>query len=62
MPALVQTNAALVEPAQIPGMTYLDININGKGFERSLLWQLSIWSIVYFSYPALSIILLSHPV
>jgi protein-tyrosine phosphatase len=25
-------------------MNYLEININGKGFERSLLWQLSFWS------------------
>jgi len=44
-PALVQSNAALAEPSQIAGMTYLNININGKGFERSLLWQLSASSI-----------------
>lgn len=46
VPALVQSNAALAEPPQIPDVTYLNININGKGFERSLLWQLSTWSIM----------------
>jgi hypothetical protein len=46
IPALVQSNAALTEPSQLPGMTYLNVNINGKGFERSLLWQLSTWSIM----------------
>jgi protein-tyrosine phosphatase len=46
IPALIQSNAALAEPSEIPGMTYLNININGKGFERSLLWQLSTWSIM----------------
>jgi protein-tyrosine phosphatase len=46
IPALIQSNAALAEPSEISGMNYLNININGKGFERSLLWQLSAWSIV----------------
>lgn len=32
---------------QIPGVTYLNININGKGFERSLLWKLSAWSFMF---------------
>jgi protein-tyrosine phosphatase len=44
--ALVQSNAALAEPSQISGISYLNVNINGKGFERSLLWQLSTWSIM----------------
>jgi len=44
VPAVVKLNNALAEPLKIPGMTYLEININGKGFERSLLWQLSTWS------------------
>jgi protein-tyrosine phosphatase len=44
MPALLQSNEALAEPMQIPGINYLNINVNGKGFERSLLWQLSVWS------------------
>lgn len=47
IPALVQSNKALAEPVKIPGMNYLEININGKGFERSLLWQLSAWSFTY---------------
>jgi len=46
VPAILQSNAALAEPVQIPGMNYLNININGKGFERSLLWQLSVWNII----------------
>jgi protein-tyrosine phosphatase len=44
IPANLQTNAALASPMQIPGIHYEEININGKGFERSLLWQLSFWS------------------
>jgi hypothetical protein len=44
IPSLVQSKAALAEPLKIPGMNYLEININGKGFERSLLWQLSFFS------------------
>jgi hypothetical protein len=44
IPALVQSNAALAEPLKIPEMNYLEVNINGKGFERSLLWQLSFFS------------------
>jgi len=44
VPALVQSNEALAEPVKIRGMDYLEININGKGFERSLLWQLKFWS------------------
>ncbi|KAF4624017.1 hypothetical protein G7Y89_g14160 [Cudoniella acicularis] len=44
IPALLQSNDALAGPMKIDGMNYLEININGKGFERSLLWQLSYWS------------------
>jgi protein-tyrosine phosphatase len=43
---MLQSNNALAEPVKIPGMEYLEININGKGFERSLLWQLKIWSFI----------------
>jgi protein-tyrosine phosphatase len=46
IPANLQTNNAVAEPLKIPGMDYLEININGKGFERSLLWQLKWWSIM----------------
>lgn len=45
VPTLVQSNEALSEPVQIPEMNYLEVNVNGKGFERSLLWQLSAWNI-----------------
>lgn len=51
IPALVQSNDALAEPIKIPGMNYLEININGKGFERSLLWQLKWWSFLYVPPP-----------
>jgi len=44
IPTIVQSNDALAEPVKIPGMNYLEVNVNGKGFERSLLWQLSGWS------------------
>jgi len=44
VPALIQSNAALAEPVKIPCMNYMEVNINGKGFERSLLWQLSAWN------------------
>jgi len=45
-PVLLQSNDAIAEPVKIPGMDYLEINLNGKGFERSLIWQLSLWSFV----------------
>ena len=41
IPALIKPNDAFAEPAKISGIDYLKININGKGFERSLLRQLS---------------------
>lgn len=43
-PDALRSNDALAEPVKIPGMDYQEVNINGKGFERSLLWQLSAWS------------------
>jgi protein-tyrosine phosphatase len=30
----------VLEPLKIPGLDYREINLNGKGFERSLIWQL----------------------
>lgn len=44
VPTLMKSNDAMAEPLKIPGIDYLEINITGKGFERSLLWQLSLWS------------------
>ncbi|KAI9839648.1 MAG: hypothetical protein M1819_002274 [Sarea resinae] len=38
-----QSNETAAEPLKIPGLQYREINLNGKGFERNLLWQLS-WS------------------
>ncbi|CZT02583.1 uncharacterized protein RCO7_09425 [Rhynchosporium graminicola] len=46
IPALLQSNSALAEPVKIPGINYLEINVNGKGFERSLLWKLKFWSFI----------------
>lgn len=31
----------LADPIKIPGIQYAEINLNGKGFERHLVWQLS---------------------
>jgi hypothetical protein len=45
-PTLLQANEALAEPMKIPGINYLEININGRGFERNLVWQLSSWSLM----------------
>ncbi|OBT70324.1 hypothetical protein VE03_00193 [Pseudogymnoascus sp. 23342-1-I1] len=46
IPALVKSNHALAQPMEISGLQYLNININGKGFERTLLWRLSFWNIL----------------
>ncbi|KAG4425955.1 hypothetical protein IFR04_000899 [Cadophora malorum] len=46
VPALLQSNSALAEPVKISGMKYLEINVNGKGFERHLLWRLKFWSFI----------------
>ncbi|KAM0139674.1 hypothetical protein ACHAO1_002733 [Botrytis cinerea] len=45
-PVLTASNSALRESMKIPGINYREINVNGKGFERSLVWQLSPYSIV----------------
>ncbi|KAK7749378.1 hypothetical protein SLS62_008121 [Diatrype stigma] len=41
VPALLQSNAALAEPMQIPGLRYLECKITGGRFETFLLGQLS---------------------
>ncbi|KAI0472000.1 tyrosine/serine protein phosphatase [Xylariaceae sp. FL0804] len=43
-PALLQTNAALAEPVQIPGLQYREIRVTGRRFERYLVAQLTWWS------------------
>ncbi|KAH8198868.1 hypothetical protein TruAng_006976 [Truncatella angustata] len=40
VPALLQSNAALAEPVQIPGLRYLEIKVTGKKFENHMLKQL----------------------
>lgn len=40
-PALLESNAALAEPVQIPGLRYLEIRVTGKKFENHLVKQLS---------------------
>ncbi|KIW80547.1 hypothetical protein Z517_07163 [Fonsecaea pedrosoi CBS 271.37] len=39
------SNEAIAEPLQIPGIRYEHINLNGKGFERHLIWQLKYTSL-----------------
>ncbi|KAK5045401.1 hypothetical protein LTR84_009265 [Exophiala bonariae] len=34
------SNDAVAKEIQIPGIRYANINLNGKGFERHLIWQL----------------------
>ncbi|KFY39154.1 hypothetical protein V494_04099 [Pseudogymnoascus sp. VKM F-4513 (FW-928)] len=68
IPALLKSNDALAEPTEIPGLEYLNININGKGFERTLLWRLSFWNIckvlflILFSYRMEAISILGREV
>ncbi|TQN73859.1 Tyrosine-protein phosphatase [Colletotrichum shisoi] len=45
IPALLQSNAALAEPVQIPGLKYHDIRITGGRFEWFLVRQLSWWGL-----------------
>ncbi|KAI1075216.1 tyrosine/serine protein phosphatase [Whalleya microplaca] len=42
-PLLLQSNEALAEPSQIPGLRYLEVKVTGKRFERFLLSQMSWW-------------------
>ncbi|KAI3323094.1 tyrosine/serine protein phosphatase [Xylariaceae sp. AK1471] len=41
IPALLQSNAALAEPMQIPELVYREVRVTGSRFERFLLRQLS---------------------
>ncbi|XXH00290.1 Coenzyme Q-binding protein coq10, mitochondrial [Hypoxylon texense] len=54
VPALLQSNAALAEPVQIPGLRYREVKVTGRRFERFLLSQLSWWN--YFKLIFLFII------
>jgi protein tyrosine/serine phosphatase len=33
-------NSTAAIPLKVPGLEYAEINLNGKGFERALIWQL----------------------
>lgn len=44
--AALQPDQKFAEDVQIPGIEYLRVNINGKGFERNLLWQLTWWQLI----------------
>jgi len=41
--AVTSANSVIAASLKIPGLRYAEINLNGKGFERALLWRLS-WS------------------
>lgn len=43
--AIPSTNNQVAEPLKIPGLEYAEVNLNGKGFERALLWKLSYFSL-----------------
>lgn len=39
--AVPASNDEVATPLKIPEINYAEVNLNGKGFERALLWQLS---------------------
>ncbi|RDL41309.1 Uncharacterized protein BP5553_01288 [Venustampulla echinocandica] len=43
---LIESKSTIEEPSQLQGMNHVFININGRRFERSLLWQLSFWNFI----------------
>lgn len=45
--AALKPDQEFFETVEIPGIEYLKVNINGKGFERNLLWQLTWWQFMY---------------
>ncbi|KAI0490713.1 protein-tyrosine phosphatase-like protein [Xylaria cf. heliscus] len=45
-PTALQSNAALAEPAQIPGLIYRQVRVTGRRLERALLRQLSWWNFI----------------
>ncbi|KAI1335186.1 tyrosine/serine protein phosphatase [Xylariaceae sp. FL0016] len=44
VPTLLESNAALAEPMQIPRLRYLEIKVTGGRFEKFLLSQLTWWN------------------
>ncbi|GAP89170.1 putative tyrosine serine protein phosphatase [Rosellinia necatrix] len=45
-PALLQSNAALAGPLQIPGLLYRQVHVTGRRLERALVHQLSWWNFI----------------
>lgn len=43
--ALPLSDDHIADAIKIPGIDYAEINLNGKGFERHLIWQLSWWNL-----------------
>ncbi|KIX00225.1 uncharacterized protein Z518_10364 [Rhinocladiella mackenziei CBS 650.93] len=43
--AVPSSNDAITGPVQIPGIRYANVNLNGQGFERHLIWQLKYTSL-----------------
>ncbi|KAI0502991.1 hypothetical protein F5B22DRAFT_662742 [Xylaria bambusicola] len=46
IPAHLQSNAALAEPMQIPGLIYREVRVTGRRLERALLRLLSWWDFI----------------
>ncbi|ETN38785.1 uncharacterized protein HMPREF1541_06823 [Cyphellophora europaea CBS 101466] len=44
------SNSQIAQPLKIPGLRYEEINLNGKGFERALVWQLSYISLARLTF------------
>ena len=44
--AALRPDSDFIDDNKIPRVEYLPININGKGFERNLLWQLTWWQLM----------------
>ncbi|KAK5630742.1 hypothetical protein RRF57_006457 [Xylaria bambusicola] len=49
IPAHLQSNAALAEPMQIPGLIHREVQVTGRRLERALLRQLSWWDFMCVS-------------
>lgn len=43
--AVPSSNSLVAEPLKITGLRYEEINLNGKGFERALVWRLSYYNL-----------------
>lgn len=48
--AVPSSTEAVAKEIQIPGIRYANINLNGKGFERHLIWQLKYASLAKLGF------------